>query len=145
MSILSTFFKERHTSLGVFYPLHCLVAVFGDAPSAQKVRRNLVNASFDGDEVIAVEGKDFIEFEKEDTGLGGVLMQEVSRFFGTEQVSTDQNIDFAKQQAALVIVHCPSEERKNKAWAVIKPEGPLAAHYYDQLAVDHLLCADSTD
>ncbi len=145
MSKLATFFKETHTALGIFYPLHCLVAVFPTVDAAQQVRAKLRNARFAEDEAIAVEGQDFIALQKEETGLGNSLMQELSRFLAAEQISTDHNLEFAEQGAAFVLVHCPTEKTKQEAWDVIRPAAPLAAHYYSRGSVDHLAGGFSTD
>lgn len=88
--------------------------------------------------MIAIEGREFVELEEEETGFVSVIMRELSRFSGTEQISTDHNLDFALEGAALVIVHCPSSESKKKAWSLLEQESPLAAYYYDRLGVDHL-------
>ena len=145
MSRLSDFFKETHTALGVFYPLHCLVAVFPDLAAAQLVARKLRDAGFAEDEVIAVEGSEFIELEKEETGLGNILMQEISRDLGAEQISTDNNLELARRGAAFVVVHCPTDKTKKEAWDVIQPSAPLAAHYYSRALVDHLAGGFKTD
>jgi len=145
MSRLSAFFKETHTALGVFYPLHCLVAVFPDFDVAQQVRAKLRSARFAEDEVVAVEGRELIELERDETGLGNFLMQELSRFLAAEQISTDHNLEFAHQGAGFLIVHCPTEKTKKEAWSVIEPAAPLAAHYYSRGSVDHLAGGFSTD
>lgn len=145
MSKLSHVFKERHTMMGVFYPIHYLVAVFPDAAVAAKVRGNLLAAGFSPDEAIVCEGQDFVDLEKEETGLAQYMMQELSRFLATEQISTDHNRDFAEEGAGFVLVHCPSEFLKNKAWRIMEADNPLTAHYYDRLGVDHLAGGFSTD
>ncbi len=145
MSRLADFFKETHTAFGIFYPLHCLIAVFANLDAAQEVSKKLRYAGFAEDEVITVEGSEFIKLEKEETGLGNFLMQELSRFIGAEQISTDHNLDFAHRGAAFVVVHCPTEKTKMEAWDVMKPSAPLAAHYYSKNSVDHLAGGFSTD
>jgi hypothetical protein len=145
MSRLSAFFKETHTALGIFYPLHCLIAVFPNLDSAQQAIRKLRKAGFAEDEVIAVEGSELIGLEKEETHLGNFLMQKLSRFLATEQISTDHNLEFAYHGAAFVVVHCPTEKTKKEAWDVIQPSAPLAAHYYSKDSVDHLAGGFSTD
>ncbi len=144
MGTLSVLFKESHTALGVFYPLHYTIAVFRDLPLAERVKRKLVNAGFADDEVIAVEGKAFLDLEEHETGLGSFFMQELSRFLGCEQISTDHSLDFAKLGAAFVMVYCPSETKKKEAWAVMEPEAPLSAHFYDRLGVEHISCRFNT-
>jgi hypothetical protein len=145
MSTLSKFFKETHQAFGVFYPLHYLVAVFRNLGAAQQVAQKLRYLGFAEDDVIAVEGGDFIDLEREESGIGNVLMQELSRFIGAEQISTDHNLELAHSGAAFVLVHCPTEKTKKEAWDVMKPSEPLAAHYYSKGAVDHLAGGFSTD
>ncbi len=145
MSRLADFFKETHTALGIFYPLHCLIAAFPSPAAAEKVSRELHNAGFADDEVIAVKGADFIELERQETQLGNFLMQQLSRFLGTEQISTDHNLDLAGGGAAFVVAYCPAEKSKAKAWDLVASSAPLAAHYYGKGSVDHLAGGFSTD
>lgn len=145
MSQLADFFKETHTALGVFYPLHCLIAVFPNLDSARKVARSVEDNGFGKDEVISVEGAELVQLEKEENGLGSYLMQELSRFIGGEQISTDHNLEFAERGAAFVVVHCPSDKKKQEAWSVIQPFKPLTAHYYSRGSVDHLAGGFSTN
>jgi hypothetical protein len=71
--------------------------------------------------VIAIKGRDFVEHEEEEAGFVSVIMRELSRFSGTEQISTGHHLDFALEGAALVIVHCPCSESKKKAWSLMEP------------------------
>jgi hypothetical protein len=135
MSISTSFFKESISSLGVFYPMHYLVAVFPDLETAQKVGRNLLNGSFRDADVLALSGRQFIELE---AVASGVIMRELSRFFKTEQLSTDHNLELAEHRAGFVFAHCPTEEAKTKAWAIIGQDNPMAAHYYDQVGIEEL-------
>ena len=138
MSKLTGYFKEPHKSLGVFYPLHCIVAVFADRSTAEHAQRILEATGFDPTDVIAVDGTDFIALQTEETSRISTLMRRLSRFGATEQISTDHNLELASRGAAFVLVHCASGRMKDKAWAAIEGLGPLAAHYYDRLGVDHL-------
>jgi hypothetical protein len=142
VSIPATFFKEPHTALGVFYPRHYLIAAFRTLPDGQRVRKNLLNVGFPRDEVLLVSGPEFIDFEKHESNS---VMREISRFFRTEQLSTDHNLHFAHEHAYFVFVHCPREQSKEKAWGIVQEADPLAAHYYDRVAVDQLAGDYSTD
>ena len=114
MSLFTNFFKESDTQLGVFYPNHYLIAVFRNLETAQQAVKKLRLAGFAEDEVIAAAGQDFIALAKEETGLGSFLMQALSRFFATEQMSHDSDLDLAQHGAAFVAVHCPHEKTKRK-------------------------------
>ena len=97
MSTLKSFFKESDTQLGVFYPKHYLIAVFQNWAAARQAVAKLRLAGFTDDEAIAVAGEDVLELTKEETGPGNFLMQAVSRFFATEQVSHDSDLRLATQ------------------------------------------------
>lgn len=142
MTVSTSFFKESLTSVGVFYPMHYLVAIFSDLPTAQQVRKTLLNANFRETDVLAISGRDFIELEKE---ASGVIMREVSRFFKTEQLSTDHNLDLAEHRAGFVFVYCPFERSKAKAWEIIQAYAPIAAHHYDAIGIEELAGGFNTD
>jgi len=138
MSTLKEFFKEPDTQLGVFYPRHYLIAVFRDFKNARQAVAKIRLAGFAEDEAIAVAGADVLELTKEESGPGSFLMQAVSRFFATEQVSHDSDIHLAEGGAAFVAVHCLEAKTKNQAWKAIESEGPLAARYYASDGIEHL-------
>jgi len=138
MSTLAGFFKESDTQLGVFYPKHYLIVVFRDSAAAQRAAADLRRAGFSEDEAIAVTGEDFIELANEETGPGNFIMQALSRFFATEQVSHDRDLDLAHHGAGFVAVHCPTDAQKERAWTVLQPENPLAARYYAGTGIEHL-------
>ncbi len=138
MSTLKEFFKESDTQLGVFYPKHYLIAVFRHFRTAQRAVAMVRLAGFAEDEAIAVAGADVLELTKEESGPGSFLMQAVSRFFATEQVSHDSDLHLAARGAAFVAVHCPLAKTKDEAWKLLETEGPLAARYYANDGIDHL-------
>ena len=138
MSLLTGFFKESDTQLGVFYPKHYLVAVFRDSRAAQRAVKELWVAGFAEDEAIAVAGQEFVDLAAEETGPGNFVMQTLSRFFATEQKTHDADLERAKRGAGFVAVHCPTEANKQQAWTMLQPEGPLAARYYGTAGIEHL-------
>ena len=138
MSLLTGFFKESDTQLGVFYPKHYLIAVFRDSGSAQHAVNDLRKAGFAEDEAVAVTGQDFMDLAKEETGPGNFVMQAISRFFATEQKSHDDDLHRAEQGAGFVAAHCPTETLKSEAWARLRPQSPLAARYYGTDGIEHL-------
>jgi hypothetical protein len=138
MSTLKGFFKESDTELGVFYPKHYLIAVFRDLAVAQQAVAKLRLAGFAEDEAIAVGGDDIIALTKEESGPVSAVMQAVSRFFATEQMSHDKDLALAAHGAAFVAVHCPLPKVKATAWKVLENESPLAARYYASDGIEHL-------
>lgn len=138
MSLLTGFFKESDTQLGVFYPKHYVIAVFRDSRAAQQAAEKLWAAGYPEKEAIAVAGQAFVDLAKEETGPGNFVMQALSRFFATEQKTHDADLERAQHGAGFVAVHCPSEESKDQAWAILQPHGPLAARYYGTAGIEHL-------
>jgi hypothetical protein len=138
MSTLKDFFKESDTQLGVFYPKDYLIAVFRHLAPARQAVAKLRLAGFAEDEAIAVAGEDLLQLTKEEAGPGNFVMQAISRFFATEQVSHDSDLRLAAQGAAFVAVHCPLPKTKDEAWKVVQTEAPLAARYYANDGIDHL-------
>jgi hypothetical protein len=138
MSLLTGFFKESDTQLGVFYPKHYLIAVFRDSRASQQAVKELWETGFAEDEAIAVDGQEFVDLAKEETGPGNFVMQALSRFFATEQKSHDADLKRAQHGAGFVAVHCRTEKSKQKAWTILQPASPLAARYYCAGGIEHL-------
>lgn len=145
MSVLADFFKGADTKLGVFYPNHYLVAVFRDPETAALVAQKLWNAGFERSDAIATDGKAVVELDREETGLAGFVMQAISRFFATEQVFTDHDLEHARHGAGFLAVHCPTDDLKKRAWNIVKVDAPLDARYYGSDGIDHLAGDVKTD
>jgi hypothetical protein len=145
MNILVNYFKTSGTRLGVFYPMHYLVAVFRDMPGAESALHKLSNGGFAPSEAIAADGKAVLEFDEEETHLAGFVMQAISRFFATEQVFADHDLEDARRGAGVLAVHCPTSELKTTAWSLIEPAGPLDARYYARGGIEHLAGDFKTD
>jgi hypothetical protein len=138
MSLLTGFFKESDTQLGVFYPKHYLIAVFHDSRAAQQAAKELWSAGFAQDEAIAVDGQEFVDLAKEETGPGNFVMQALSRFFATEQKTHDADLERAQRGAGFVAAHCLTDESMHRAWNILQPQSPLAARYYSASGIEHL-------
>jgi hypothetical protein len=138
MSLLTGFFKESDTQLGVFYPKHYLIAVFRDSRAAQQAVKDLWTSGFAEDEAIAVAGQEFVDLAKEETGPGNFVMQALSRFFATEQKTHDADLKRAQHGAGFVAAHCLTEQSKQQAWMMLQPHNPLAARYYCADGIEHL-------
>jgi hypothetical protein len=140
-SRLSTFFKDADTEFGVFYPKHYLLAIFSNLADADSVREELNYAGRVDEDVISVSGEEVVHFAEDhlvQDGLWGVLMTELSRMFGTEALYAEKDLAAAKNGAAFVAVHCPTERIKTEAWKLLEPRRPLAARYYSLGAIEHL-------
>jgi hypothetical protein len=65
-------------------------------------------------------------------------MAELSRAIGAGADYSDQDLVAARNGAALVAVHCPTDEIKAAAWKLLEPTHPLAARYYSSGGIEHL-------
>lgn len=105
--------------LSVFYPTHHLIAVFQNPAGAESGLHKLLNAGFAPTDAIAADGKALLEFDETETHLGGFVMRAISRFFSTEQVFADHDLEDAGQGAGFLAVRCPTDDLKNAAWSLI--------------------------
>lgn len=135
---LSKQFKDSATQMGLFYPKHYLIAAFRDLEATGKVCQNLRDAGFAEEDAFAVPGQELLQLENDEAGLGNFLMQALSRFFATEQITTDADLEKARHGAAFVAAYCPQEETKELARRVVAAGAPLAARYYGGDGIEHL-------
>ena len=141
MSRLLTFFKAADTEFGVFYPNHCLLAVFPTLADADAARRELNHAGLADQDVIAASGEEVVQFAADHVlqdGLWGALMTQLSRSIGTEADYADHDLAAAKEGAAFIAVHCPTEKLKTEAWRSLEPMHPVVARYYSLAGIEHL-------
>ena len=138
MNSLVDYFKTSGKKLGVFYPTHSLIAVFRNPAGADSVVHKLWDAGFAPSDAVAAHGKAVLEFDESEMDLGAFVMRAISRFFATEQVFEDQDLEDARRGAGFLAVRCPTDDLKNTAWSVIEPEGPLDARYYSAGGIEHL-------
>jgi hypothetical protein len=138
MNKLEDYFKTSGMTLGVFYPTHHLIAVFRNPAGAESALHKLLNAGFSPTDVIAADGKTVLEFDEAETHLAGFVMQAISRFFATEQVYADHDLEDAQRGAGFLAVRCPTDDLKNTARSLIESEGLLDARYYGVLGIEHL-------
>jgi hypothetical protein len=141
ISRLSTFFHAADTQFGIFYPKHHLLAVFPNLQDAYQAKKALLDSGEPKEDSIAVAGEEVLAFAQEylwKEGLWGVFMTELSRAIGTEAVYADKDLEMARQGAAFLAVHCPTEDAKTAAWKSLEPACPVAARYYSLGGIEHL-------
>jgi hypothetical protein len=141
LTALAEFFKGADTHLGIFSPRSHLIALFPDLAAAQRAERNLLDAGFPEDAVIAAPGEAVVDLVKEHaqhSGVGTFLMQQLSRMFETEEVYADHDFKLASHGAGFLAVHAHGAAAKERAWKMIEPFDPTVARYYSLGGVEHL-------
>ncbi len=138
MGQLSKLFKDSATRMGLFYPAHYVIGSFRTFETARQVCQRLRDAGFADEDAFALAGQELIELENDESGLGSLVMQELSRFFATEQITTDEDLAKARHGAAFVAAYCPSEDTKARAIKIMEAGAPLAARYYGGAGIEHL-------
>jgi hypothetical protein len=139
---LSGFFRESDISMGVFYPMHYIIATFPSFEVAKLGNLALKKAGFNDDEVLPVPGSEALDFFKQfqdHAGIWGNLMTELSRFFDTEASKADHDIERAKAGAGFLVIHSPTEREANRIREILAPLSPIAMHWYLPGAIQSLV------
>jgi hypothetical protein len=132
------YFGTSVERMGALYPTHCLIAIFRNQADAELALHKVLNAGFGSSVVIAADGRAVLEFDKDETDLARFIMRAVSRFFATEQVFADHDLEDARHGAGFLAVRCPTDDLKNDAWSIMELEAPVDARYYSRLGIEHL-------
>jgi hypothetical protein len=146
-SKLEEFFRGSDTQFGIFYPKNYLVAIFDSFSIASEAQRTLMAARFTAAEVLAVPGQDIVQHAQENfekKGLWGAMMAEVSRAIGTEASFADQDLEKAREGAAFLVVHAPTEDKKQAAWQSIAPLRPSVTKHFSNGGIEFLGGTDHT-
>jgi hypothetical protein len=133
-------FKGSDTKFGIFYPTGYLVVVFPHMPAALQAQKALGFHGYIDEDVVIMTGGEVIRFAEENLkhkGPGGLLMQQLSRMFATEEVYTDHDLELAEKGAAFLAVYCPHAERRRPTWELIEPFGPIVGRHYALDGVEH--------
>jgi hypothetical protein len=133
MSAFTTFFKEPIATLGVFYPMHYIIATFPTYSAAKNAYQALRNIGYSEEDVMLATSEEvlaFFEHFREDAGLVGATMRPVSRFFGTEALFGELDIDHAKEKAGFLAIHSLTDQETQKIRETVKPFAPGSMEWY---------------
>jgi hypothetical protein len=78
-----------------------------------------LNGGFAPSDVIAADGKAVLEADEAETDLAGFVMRAISRFFATEQVFADHDLEDTRKGAGFLAVRRSTDELRNTAWSII--------------------------
>jgi hypothetical protein len=135
---LATFFDGNASTLGVFYPTHCMAAVFPKLSLAQHAAERLLLAGLSRADVVSASGSEVLDFDRDSITVGHILMRAASRFFTTSQSFSDHDLEDARRGAGFLMVRCADEKAKQAAWTILAGEDPWDARYYGPAGIEHL-------
>jgi hypothetical protein len=135
------FFKESDTSMGVFYPLHYVLAAFDSEARADEVQRHFLDAGFAAEDVTAVSGS-FLVKQLEATGGSSLLErigQDLVRGVGTEFGYLDDDRRTADRGGAFLFVYAPDDDTTARITTLLKRNHPIYARRYNKLGVHRII------
>lgn len=135
------FFKESDTSMGVFYPLHYVLAAFDNETRAEEVCRDFVAAGYADEDIAAVSGS-FLVKQLESTDGSNLLErieQNVVRGVGTEFGYIDDDRKTADRGGAFLFIYAPDDEATADITARLKRHHPIYARRYNRLGVHRII------
>lgn len=135
------FFKKSETSMGVFYPLHYIVAGYDSLDEAQAAEDAFRGAGFATEDVRAASGE-FVAAQLEsrsDRNVINKLENELVKIFGTEKGYTTEDKQHAADGGAFLFVYAPDDEDAANARKVFASNPPVFARRYLRIAIEQLV------
>ena len=134
------FFKTSDTSMGVFYPLHYVLAAFDSETRAREIRDRFVEAGFAEDDVAAVDGSFLVGTLEslEGSGLIERAQQSVVRFVGTEMGYLEDDRKTAERGAAFLFAYTPDEPTTTRAIDLLRLAHPIYARRYNAAGIHRI-------
>ena len=139
---LDQFFHGTDVTLGVFYPRKHVVAVFRSFDQARRGLDHLQTAGLGAGRAIAVPGAEvvaFLERLQANQTLWATLVAEFSRVLDTEVSLVDSYNWWAHRGAGFLVVYSPAQEDAEAICELLKPDLPLAMHWFTAGYIRHLI------
>ncbi|HEX7370702.1 MAG TPA: hypothetical protein VF284_10540 [Rhodanobacteraceae bacterium] len=135
------FFKKSETSLGVFYPLHYIVAGYADLDAARAAEAAFRDAGVAAEDVRAAPGQ-FVAAQLESRGDRNwmdKLENTLVKFAGTEKGYVDEDKNHAKDGGAFLFVFAPNDADAAQAKSVFARHPPVFARRYLRVAIEQIV------
>lgn len=134
------FFKTSDTSMGVFYPMHYVLAAFESEARADEIRKRFIEAGFAEDDVAAVDGAFLVDTLEslEGSGLVERAQQSIVRFVGTEMGYIEDDRKTAERGAAFLFVYTPDEDTTDRSIELLKFAHPIYARRYNAAGIHRI-------
>ncbi|MGH8111078.1 MAG: hypothetical protein ACREPF_02800 [Rhodanobacteraceae bacterium] len=135
------FFKKSDTSLGVFYPLHYVIAGYANLDDARAAEAAFREAGVSAEDVRAVTGEFVatqLESREGETWLDQVENKLVE-VVGTEKRFIAHDRDHARKGGAFLFVFAPNDEQSARAKSVLAAHPPEFARRYLRIAIEEIV------
>ncbi|MGN6190621.1 MAG: hypothetical protein ACTHM4_00580 [Rhodanobacteraceae bacterium] len=135
------FFKKSETSMGVFYPLHYIVAGYDNLDDAQAAETAFRESGVAAEDVRAASGE-FVAAQLEsrvDRNMLDKLNNELVKIFGTEKAYTTEDKQHAGDGGAFLFVYAPKDEDAANAKLVFDKHPPVFARRYLRIAIEQIV------
>ncbi|HVX04024.1 MAG TPA: hypothetical protein VHA71_02775 [Rhodanobacteraceae bacterium] len=135
------FFKTHETSMGVFYPLHYIIAGYDSLEEAQAAESAFRQSGVDDDDVRAATGE-FVAKQLEtraDRNLLDKIEDAVVKHVGTEEAWVTEDKMHADDGGAFLFVYAPDDEDAANAKTVFAEHPPVFARRYLRVAIEQIV------
>jgi len=135
------FFKKSETSLGVFYPLHYIIAGYDSIEEAEAAEAAFRESGVAAEDVRAATGG-FVARQlesRDDRNLWDKLENELVKFAGTEKGYTTEDKQHASDGGAFLFVYAPEDADAANAKQVFARNPPVFARRYLRIAIEQIV------
>ncbi len=134
------FFKESDSSMGVFYPLHYVLAAFDNETRAKEIRQRFLDAGFADDDLAVVDGPYLVDHLEsiEGSNLAEKAGQSLVRAVGTEFGYIDDDRKTAKRGGYFLFAYTPDQESTDSAIEILKLAHPIYARRYNLAGIHRI-------
>jgi hypothetical protein len=135
------FFKKSETSMGVFYPLHYIIAGYDSMDQAEAAEAAFRESGVAAEDVRAAPGE-FVAAQLEsrsDRNAMDKLNNELVKIFGTEKGYTTEDKQHADDGGAFLFVYAPNDEDAANAKKMFAKTPPVFARRYLRIAIEQIV------
>lgn len=135
------FFKKSETSMGVFYPLHYIIAGYDSMEEAEAAEAAFRESGVAPDDVRAATGE-FVARQlesRDDRNLWNKIENAVVKHVGTEKGYTTEDKMHADDGGAFLFVYAPEDEDATNARKVFEKQPPVFARRYLRIAIEQIV------
>ncbi len=135
------FFKESNTSMGVFYPLHYVLAAFDSEALAEEAYRAFVDSGYDEEDVTSVSGSFLVKHieSTESSSIAERVGQSIEKGAGTEFAYIEDDRKMANRGGAFLFVYAPDDTATEDITARLRRLHPIYARRYNKLGVHRII------